>query len=112
MKEVKAEVDEFQKEIQRHLNANTELGRELEEIKTKTPQMSIDIKNSKTVESVKQSLESMKVLDDKLKTSNLRMNAIKDILEMSCLQVENVEEQKLAPKVQVQEVEEVKGAEP
>ena len=56
MKKAKAEAEEFQKEIQRYLNGNIELCRELEEIRKTIPQEILDIKNQKTIESVKQPL--------------------------------------------------------
>ena len=69
MKKVQVDAEEFQKEIQRYLNGNIELSRELESIKKLIPRMSIDFKNEETVESVTQPLELMKVFGGKLKTN-------------------------------------------
>ena len=97
MKKIQVEAEEFQKEIQRYLNGNIELSRELDGIKKLIPRMSIDFKNETSVGSVKQPLELMKVFGGKLKTNSLRMNTIKDKLQIMRIQVEKVEEQKAAP---------------
>ena len=69
MKKVQVDAEEFQKEIQRYLNGNIDLSRELDSIKKLIPRMSIDFKNEETVESVTQPLELMKVFGGKLKTN-------------------------------------------
>ena len=101
MRQIQVEAEEFQKEIQRYLNGNIELSRELEGIKKMIPRMSIDFKNETAVESVKQPLEMMKVFGGKLKTNQLRMITIKDKLQLMHIQVEKIEEQKVAPTQQV-----------
>ena len=45
MKKAKAEAEEFEKEIRRYLNGNTELRRELESIEKMIPDSSFDFKN-------------------------------------------------------------------
>ena len=91
MKKVQHEAEEFQKEIQRYLNGNTELSRQLGEIKKTIPSSEIDFK-AKEITSVKEPLESMKTFGAKLKTNQLRMITIKDKIQIMRNQVESVQE--------------------
>ena len=66
MRQSKAEVEEYEKEIRRYLNGNIELKRELDEIKKQIPDTHIDFKNQDAIESVKPPLELLKVFGSKL----------------------------------------------
>ena len=81
MRKLQEELEAYWKGAQRHINSGVELGRELDKLKEQVPKEAIDIKAQDVIASVKQPLQAMKQLGDRLRTNNLRVMSIKSHLE-------------------------------
>lgn len=82
LKQIQTATNDFQKEIQRFLNNNTELGHELVMLSNTIPVMPQQVKDLDHFDSIKGHLESMKTFGEKLELQELRMATIKDKLEI------------------------------
>ena len=92
MLDLQQNLEKYSKNIQRHLNASIELGRQLDNLKSQVPQGAINIKEQESIASVNSQLEEIKLLGDKLRINHFRMISIKSYLESMGNQIEAVKE--------------------
>lgn len=89
MKDLQNDTEVFQKEIQKFLNLNSELGHELKEIEKKIP--SHNVIKAESIQSVKGILGELKKFKKNLEFNNLRMVTIKERIGEISQAVERVE---------------------
>ena len=82
LKVIQKETQKFQIEIQKYLNNNVELGRELANLNTQIPTMTLQVKDLDHFNSLESQFKAMSAFSEKLKQQELRMQIIKDKIDV------------------------------